>query len=256
LILPINSCGITGHANITVDICYRPLRIAWAIHSGDREAFRKAVRLTHTLWGERFNPIVLVDRAEEAKQIIELFRADVIIPVGDIEDVKEFPKRFPHLINPFFSKTLFLKDAGKAARAHVLDMHNALTHWSDTSELKAIDDKGVRHFVWDDDDALADTLLMQYGAYPDATDIGIDYAKILSQATLTSACRIDKAASIPLDVLEHLNLGYLTRHGLRRHYTVRAGWDYAGFFVGDGGNIDDLVCFWNLRAADIHLLRE
>ena len=42
-------------------------------------------------------------------------------------------------------------------------------------------------------------------------------------------------------------------HGLRRHYTVRAGWDYAGSFVGDAGNIDDLVCFWNLRAADIRL---
>jgi hypothetical protein len=216
-----------------VDICYRPLRIAWAVHSGDREAFRKAVRLTHTLWGGRFNPIVLVDRADVAKQIIELFRADVIIPVGDIEEVKEFPKRFRHLINPFFSKTLFLKDAAEATRAHVLDMHNALAHWRDTPEWKAIDDIGVRHFVWDNDDALADTLLMQYGAYPDAKDIGIDYAEILSQTTLAIACRIDRAAPIPMDVFEHPSVGYLTQQGLRRHYTVHAGWDYAGFFVGD-----------------------
>jgi hypothetical protein len=34
---------------------------------------------------------------------------------------------------------------------------------------------------------------------------------------------------------------------------VQAGWDHAGFFVGDADNIDDLVCFWNLRAADIQL---
>jgi hypothetical protein len=73
-----------------VDICYRPLRIAWAVHSGDRESFRKAVRLTHTLWGGRFNPIVLVDRAKEAKQVIELFRADVIMPVGESEEVVAF----------------------------------------------------------------------------------------------------------------------------------------------------------------------
>jgi hypothetical protein len=235
---------------IRVDICYRPLRITWAVHSGDREAFREAVRLTHTLWGGRFNPIVLVDRAEEAKHIIELFRADVIIPVGESEEVKEFPKRFPHLINPFFSHTLFLKDMG---RAHVLDMHNALAHWRDTPEWKAIDEKGVRRFDWDNDDALADSLLLQYGAYPDAKDIGIDYAEILSQATQATDCRIDRAAPIPMDVLEHPSLGYLTRHGLNRHYTVRAGWNCAGFFVGDAGNIDDLVCFWNLRAADIQL---
>src|ERR1700730_585387 len=132
-----------------VDICYRPLRIAWGIPCGYREAFRKAVRLTHTLWGGRFNPIVLVDRAEVAKQIIELFRADVIIPVGDIEEVKEYPKRFPHLINPFYSDTLFYKGTTEATRAHVLDMHNALAHWRDTPEWKAIDDIGVRHFVWD-----------------------------------------------------------------------------------------------------------
>jgi hypothetical protein len=236
-----------------VDICYRPLRIAWAVHSGDREAFRKAVRLTHTLWGGRFNPIVLVDRAEVAKQIIELFRTDVIIPVGESEEVKEFPKRFPHLINPFFSDTLFLKDMTEATHAYVLDIHNALAHWRDTPEWKAIDKMGVKWFVWDDDDALADMLLLQYGAYPNATDIGIDYDEILSQAILATACRIDRTAPIPMDVLEHPSLGDLARNGLRRHYTVRAGWDRGGFFVGDGGNIDDLVCFWNLRAADIHL---
>lgn len=236
-----------------VDICYRPLRIAWAVHSGDREAFRNAVRLTHTLWGGRFNPIVLVDRAEVAKQIVELFRADVIIPVGESEEVKEFPKRFPHLTNPFFSKTLFLKDAGEATRAHVLDMDNALAHWRDTPEWKAIDKMGVKWLAWDDDDALADTLLLQYGAYPDATDIGIDDDEILSQTTLATARRIDRTTPIPMDVLKRPSLGYLARHGLRRHYTVRAGWDRGGFFVGDGGNIDDVVCFWNLRAADIDL---
>jgi hypothetical protein len=114
-------------------------------------------------------------------------------------------------------------------------------------------EKGVRRFVWDDDDPLADALLLQYGAYPAAKDIGIDYLEILSQANLAIDCRIDRAAPIPIDALEHPSLGYLARHGLRRHYRLRAGWDYAGYFVGDAGKIDDLVCFWNLCAADIPL---
>ena len=50
-----------------VDICYRPLRIAWAIHSTDKDGFRQAVCLSHTLWGGRFNPIVMADRPEEAR---------------------------------------------------------------------------------------------------------------------------------------------------------------------------------------------
>ena len=33
---------------VHVDICYGPLRVAWAIHSADKDGFRRAVRLSHT----------------------------------------------------------------------------------------------------------------------------------------------------------------------------------------------------------------
>src|SRR6266487_1769820 len=92
-----------------VDICYRPLRIAWAIRSGDREALREAERLSHTMWGGRFNPIVMVDRAEQAKRLVELYRVDMIVPVGQLPKAKDIAELFPHLINPFFPNTLFLE---------------------------------------------------------------------------------------------------------------------------------------------------
>jgi hypothetical protein len=124
-----------------VDVCYRPLRIAWAVRSGDREAFREAVRLTHTLWGGRFNPIVLVDRPEQAKELVELFRADLVVPIGEAQETKEFAKRFPYLQNPFFpellsSEALFLKMDGAPVAAHVLDIHNALEHWHDNTGME------------------------------------------------------------------------------------------------------------------------
>jgi hypothetical protein len=236
-----------------VDICYRPLRIAWAIQSGDRPSFRRAVRLTHTLWGGRFNPIVMVDRPEEAKRVIELFRADLVRPVGDAEIVEEFPKQFSYLINPFFPHMLFLKDAREPTRAHVLDIHNMLAHSHDTPEWKDIEAQGVRTITWAEDDPLADTFLMQHGAYPDPREIGIDYSDILSRATMAINMEIDRSSQIRTDIFDHCSLGYLTRHGIRRHYSIRPGWDYPGFFVGDSGDIDDLVRFWNLRAADIQL---
>jgi hypothetical protein len=244
-------CSVAAMETQRVNICYRPLRIAWVIRSDDRKAFREAVRLTHTLWGGRFNPIVMADRAEEAKQLIELFRADMIIPVGESEEAKEFPERFPHLDNPFVPEELFLKWENEHTRAQLLDIENALGFWYNTPEWKALDESGVWRFVWDDDDPLADAFLLQYGAYPDAKEIGIDYGEMLS--SLAIDCRLDKAAPIPLDVLGRPNLGSLTSRGLDRHHTVRPGWDSAGFFVGGAGNIDDLVCFWNLRAADIQL---
>src|SRR3954465_5954524 len=126
---------LSGHflmETTRIDICYRPMRIAWAIQSGDRDAFRQAVRLTNTLWGGLFNPIVLVDRPEEAKQIIEQFRADFVWPIGDSAAVKDFPSQFSHLINPLFPDLLFLKDSRAPTRAHLLDIHNMLVHLQHT----------------------------------------------------------------------------------------------------------------------------
>jgi len=54
--------------------------------------------------------------------------------------------------------------------------------------------------------------------------------------------------------IDHPSIAYLSRYGLKRHYSVGPGWDSPGFFVGDAANVDDLTCHWNLRAADIRLL--
>src|SRR5262249_26237097 len=65
--------------------------------------------------------------------------------------------------------------------------------------------------------------------------------------------RLEKDRPIPLDVLRHVGIAFLSRWGLGRHYTVPAGWDYAGVFVGDASDLTDLAHFWYLRASDISL---
>ena len=72
---------------VRVNIAYRSLRICWAIKEGDFAAFREAVRANHALWSGRFNPIVIVDRASEARAIVEASRADIILPLGAGEEV-------------------------------------------------------------------------------------------------------------------------------------------------------------------------
>jgi hypothetical protein len=236
-----------------VDICYRPLRVAWVIDSSDKEGFRQAVRLSCALYGGRFNPIVMADRPDEARAIIELYRADMVVPVGNSKAVQEFPPLFPHLMYPFYTGNLFTRDGKGNGRSHLLDLHNALFHWRGTPAWKALDETGIRHFSYDADDPLADALLAQYGDFPDPEETGVDYSSILSEATLAIDCHLDKTAPIRPDVLIHPSIGYLARHGLRRHYTVREGRDFPGYYVGSAADLEDLVCFWNLRAADIQL---
>jgi len=238
---------------LRVDICYRPLRIGWVIQTGDIGAFRQAVRLSHTLWGGRYNPILIAGCEDEARQLVDLFRIDLLLPVGDAEDVKAFAKKFPHLINPFFHDSIFIGGANNHKHAQLLDIQNALEHMRDKLEWKAINDKGVRIYDWQTDDPLADVFLAQFGAYPSADESGIDYRKLVAKAFKITDFALIPGTPIPADIVDHPSISYLSHHALERHYSVQSGWDSPGFFVGDASNLDDLVCHWNLRAADIAL---
>jgi hypothetical protein len=59
---------------------------------------------SHTLWGGRFNSIVMADRPEEARQLIELYRADVVLRSAATRQWSP-PAQFPHLIRPYTSNT-------------------------------------------------------------------------------------------------------------------------------------------------------
>lgn len=188
---------------IRVDICYRPIRIGWAIRSGDIDAFRRAVRLSYALWGGRFNPILVVDREEEARQLVDLFRVDLVWPVGDTDEVRAFPKKFPYLIAPFFHDTLFVGGAKERKYAQVLDVHNALVHLVDRPEWKAVKDRGMRLYTWQPDDPLADVFLVQLGGYPPVEEIGTDYRAMLVQAAQATEHTLALAAVIPADISEY-----------------------------------------------------
>jgi hypothetical protein len=239
---------------VRVNICYRPLRICWAIGAGDRSAFRDAVKFSHTMWGGRFNPIAIVDRPEEAERIVDVFRADIIVPVGTGDSLDAFKKRFPHLISPFFPDGLFVGSQEHGFHSHVLDIQNALVELDRSPALESIKKHGLRIYTWDNDDPLADVFLMQWGQYPDPIVTGVDYLAMVKNGTGGTEQAINKDAPIPVDILEHPSLAYLSRHGLHRHYGIQSNWDYEGVYLGDVANLDDLISFWNLRAADTSLI--
>jgi hypothetical protein len=85
--------------------------------------------------------------------------------------------------------------------------------------------------------------LLIFNVLLDEREGSIDYADILSRVTVAINIDIDKTAPIPTTIYDHVNLGYLTRHGMYRHHSVRPAWDYPGFFVGDATDLDDLVRF-------------
>jgi hypothetical protein len=241
--------------SLRVDICYRPLRIGWAIEAGDINAFRFAAKRSFALWGGRFSPIIVVDHKDSARDLVGLFRVDVIIPVGDSAIVKDFPKRFPHLIKPFFEDDVIVSYGDEfGARSHALDIHNLLVHVQREPEWEAIKRKGVRLYSWKLDDPLADVLLMQLGDYPSPDEIDVNYRRLLREASGATEVKIEPDAALSANLVDHPNISFVSRYGIERHHSVQVGWDTPGFYSGDARNLDDLVCCWNLRASDIPVL--
>lgn len=239
---------------IRVDISYRPLRLGWAIQAGDIEAFRRAVRLSYALWGGRFNPILIADNDEETKRLVDLFRVDVIWPIGDSDMVKALPEKFPYLINPTFHNTLFVGGAKERKHAQVLDVQNAISHLIDRPEWQRVKDRGVRLYTWQPDDPLADLFLIQYGGYPSVEEAGVDYRAILKRAADATELALAREALISARLSDYPSIPFVSRFGLERHYSIDAARrDRRGFFVGDARSFDDLVSYWNVRAADIPL---
>lgn len=238
---------------VRVNIAYRPLRICWAIKEGDFTAFREAVRTNHALWGGRFNPIVVVDRESEARALVEVFRADFVQPIGSSEEVKAFAASFKHLISPFFHNQEVFRGQGPEARAYALDVINAMVSARDTPEWKQLRERKPRVYKWAAEDPLADVFLMLFGAYPDKAACQIDYESLFKDTLDAAEVAIEHDVPLPIDLFEHPSIAYLSRYQARRHHSVQSHWDHPGFYVGEASNLDDLVTFWNLRAADTAL---
>ena len=244
----------TTMESLRVDIRYRPLRIGWAIEAGDLKAFRFAARISFALWGGRFNPMIVVNQEESAGDLVDLFCLDMIFPIGDSDRVKSFPALFQHLINPFHGERLFIGGGDCNASVNVLDMHNALVYLQSERDWDVVKKKGVRLYTWAQDDPLSDVFLMQLGQYPDPSEVSIDYYNLLKEATGAAEVTIGTLSNFPADVWNHPNIAFLNRYGLEPYLRVSRGWDSPGFYYGEASNFDDLVCCWNLRAADIPLL--
>jgi hypothetical protein len=85
--------------------------------------------MSHAFWGGSYNPIIFADRPEDAKALVDVFRADLIVPVGDSTEVRNIRQQYPYLITPFLSDELFVDRQHATPLSQVLDIQNLLVHW-------------------------------------------------------------------------------------------------------------------------------
>lgn len=236
-----------------VDICYRPLRIGWAVHKNDLPSIKKAITLSHVLWGGKFNPIIIIENEKEAELVVENFRVDFIHPLSDSEEMNKFIGKFPHLKSPLYGKEIF-QNGKWGSFTNILDIYNALSYWHTKTEWSNFKEKGVIKYEWQPDDPLASTFLIQLGAYPSTDEIGVNYVEIIKEHTEVTTREIDIQESIPSDIFDSPPLSSIGTFGLAPHHSVSREKISPGFYIGSAKDTTDIVNYWNLRARDIPLL--
>jgi hypothetical protein len=235
----------------SVNIAYRPLRICWVIPPGDLEAFRVAVRANHALWGGRYNPIVATD-SPDARDIVRHFRVDFVHPARVTEETSAFIAAFPHLVRPVIHDEIFV--TGEHGFCSLLDVENALESLRDTPDLSRLRNSNPAVYSWDETDPLADIFRILLGEYPSKDESHTDYLALYRAWLDPSENRLAPGSTLPPSIFEQPSIAYLARHGLERHYSIHSIRDRAAIYLGRSNDLNDLLSYWNLRAADMPLL--
>ena len=240
---------------LSVSVRYRPIRIGWCVREGDLAALREVLKLTFTMWGGRYNPVIPVDNFDLAGRLVRLFRVDVLWPASNDELVKQFIARFPHLPSPFLHNELFSSHPNGRRSPLMVDIYHPIRRlYEDHFKNNALPKVNVAIFEWQADDPMGDVLLQMFGAIPPPEVTGTDYCALLKRDL--SARAVPLAPSQPLPELTDSiwPLSAFSRAFVSQHYSVQNYREHPGFYIGDCTQFEDLVTFWNLRATDTALI--
>ena len=229
------------------------MRFGWCVRQGNLEDVRKVLRLTHTLWGGRYNPIIpIAANTNLADQLIEVFHVDALYAASDDNTLTNFIARFPHLPWPELHRQLFI-DGMRGKLATFVDIYHPVRHlFEEFVKDKDIPQISAKVFEWEPDDPLGDMLLATFGSYPTTAEIGKDYRDFVLRNLKAEAVKIAPEMPVPHEVYNVLFPSGICAHRLE--------WDRApnrrdpGVYLGSAGSFSDIVNFWNLRASDIELV--
>jgi hypothetical protein len=223
---------------------YRPVRIGWVLDDPSIAALTAAAHFNSCLWGGRFNPIIPCRDAQPAAALVKLFNVDVLVPVHATEATAAFINTWPHLRLNIRGDSIF-----SARHCAFVDIRHAVKRALRAPEFAR--DRFIRP-TWTNSDPLAPLLSLTFGSYPDPGVITIDYARRIRSVLELPDHAIGATDQLAPELLESVAPLLLTGFDLTVQRD-RSGWLAPGIILGDLAGFDDLLLFWNLRAAGAQL---
>lgn len=239
--------------SVSIDLVYRPIRIGWCIEPGDLEALRGAMRLSFTMWGGRYNPMIPVTTTAAATNIARAFKVDALWAVGGGANVKRFTEQ-PHLPWPFTGQGIFSPRGAGRLEPTIADLRHPISqlyeqHHKGHPEVVPI----VDLYQWQADDPLADIFLATLGACPEDPSYP-DYRTMAEHSFVARRLLLPIDLPAPVPIPGRMTLSGLANLYVEPDHLLGPMLSGAGFYAGAVDSFDDLVMFWNLRAAgkDLH----
>ena len=239
--------------NISTD--YRPLRIGFLVDADDIKGVSSSAGVNTLLWGGIYNPIipVLPDDDTQAKELISIFEVDILKAVQPSEQIESVVNQYPYLreIDGRFDELFYESGRRNKKELRFLDSLNIVDfYWH--RDIKHQPDQEKNPFAlvrWDVQDPLSTLYELQFGYFPQ------DHLLINHKTSFLKGLRSHTFDIAPRDelnpaVLKIIDPITLTRAELYPYDRVMD----SGIYLGDPHDFNDLVTFWNLRAAGCRLL--
>ena len=234
----------------TILLRYRPLRIGWCVAAGDMDGLTRAIRLSHCFWGGPSWPVIAVGGGYRSSELPGRFRLDCLYPISSGAEIRFFAESFHELRWPAFTPDLF----DTRGRPFPTDIYGPLRRLeSDRGALAHRPPHPLIH-EWEDDDPLRHIFLSTLGGYPVPSPVP-DYLRMVSERLNAAVLPIRKPAPLPSNAL-NAEQWFLPRdialYGLS--WDRSPGMHDPGVYSGVADSFDDLIAYWNLRAAGINLV--
>jgi hypothetical protein len=240
---------------VSLTVRYRPIRLGWCIRAGDKEGLRKAVRLSLALWGGSYNPIIPVDETALARSLVDRFRIDALWPISADPSITSFIAEFPHLPNPFLRYEIFGRRNSRGKEPILVYIFHPIKRlYQEEFRNNTRPGVDVSIHTWQVQDPLADVFLCTLGQLPTTEEAGTDYLAFLRSDLRAKSISIENGGMVSPMQKNETVISAFSRAYLKTHYIVPRHSGSRGFYVGSADSFDDLVSFWNLRAADADLM--
>lgn len=240
-------------ATINLSVKYRPLRIGFLVRDGNVEDVVKAAGLNSFLWGGVHNPIIPVSAdGTFARRLIDYFNIDVLFAVAHSPEIDKLIGEHPFLRSRHFHEVDSLTHEDWPSKKHQLAYLDSLNlvdlYWErDFKNSKDSSKSNCTFIRWQSGDPLARLFAIQYGHYPDGYNLLHNFEKGFVVGLRAKEIEIPNGAEVESICATGITPIVLTGGELVGY---GGGWHSEdGVYFGDQDNFDDLVCFWNLRAA-------